>query len=266
MPDVLQRRLRFLSAILIGLTAVVVVQLMQVQLVNHRMYVDWAISINTREIVRATSPRGVIRDRNGYLLVGNEVLYDVGVSPSPAMDVYTMAATLGPVLHMPIAGISQTIGGVDAGVRYVNLAKDVSKEIGESVASITSTLVVPYVKVDLHWQRLYPETTLAAYALGFCNACHEDENDENIPEEEQCVRICYGVEGFYDVDLEPVNTVWEGPVDLYGDAVPWEVTSVALPHAGAELQLTIDRTVQLVVEQELAYSLDAYQAESGTII
>lgn len=63
-----------------------------------------------------------------------------------------------------------------------------------------------------------------------------------------------------------MNTVWMGPVDVYGDAVPWEVTPVALPHAGAELQLTIDRTVQLIVEQELAYSLEAYQADSGTII
>jgi len=269
MPEVLQRRLRFLSALLVGMTCVIVVQLMQVQLLNHRYYADWANEINTREIVRSAAPRGIIRDRNGYLLAGNEVLYDVGVSPNPRMNIERVATTLGFVLHMPASYLSQTISQTTSGVQtntyYVLLAEDVSKEIGEQVAAITDTQVIPFVKVDMQWQRSYPEGTLAAHAIGFCNACDEGAN-AYLPEDQRCTRRCYGVEGYYDVDLKPADTAWKGPVDSFGDAVPWEVTSVALPHAGAELQLTIDRSVQLMVEEELAYSLDTYQAEGGTII
>jgi cell division protein FtsI/penicillin-binding protein 2 len=55
-------------------------------------------------------------------------------------------------------------------------------------------------------------------------------------------------------------------VDSVGDLVPWEVVPVVLPQPGATLELTLDRTVQAIAEEELARSVQEYRAQGGTII
>ena len=61
-----RRRLQLVSALLIGLVFVLMVQLVQVQIVDHRFYKEWGKEQRERHIVMADSPRGVIRDRDGH--------------------------------------------------------------------------------------------------------------------------------------------------------------------------------------------------------
>ncbi len=238
-----RRRLRLLVTLLIGILLVIVAQLAQVQIVNHRFYKEWGEWQSVRTIVMAEPPRGAIRDRDGYLLAGNAVLYSIEAAPS-LVDVETAAAALGSLLHVPAAHVETLL---DSEASWVSIASPVSKEVGEQIADLRlrGITVLPL------WAREYPEGVLASHVIGFCNV------------EGKCF---YGVEGFHDALLRPERVEWEGPVDPASEQIPWAVVPVVLPQPGTDLVLTLDRTVQALVEKELARSVQEYQAEGGTII
>ena len=239
-----RRRLRLVSTLLIGVVLVIVAQLVQVQIVDHHFYEEWGKDQLVRPIVMAEPPRGVIRDRTGHLLAGNAVMYSVEADTVYVVDTEAEAAALGSLLPVSVSHIKQLLESEDL---WVQIASPVSKEVGEQIVG----LGLPGITVRSLWMREYPEGVLAPHLLGFCNA-------EGVG--------FYGVEGFYDVLLQPERAKWEGPVDPTSEQIPWTVAPVMLPQPGTELVLTLDRTVQLLVERELARSVREYQADGGTII
>jgi cell division protein FtsI/penicillin-binding protein 2 len=100
------------------------------------------------------------------------------------------------------------------------------------------------------WEREYPEGTLASHALGFSTV----------------MTGYYGIEGFYDAMLRPEPMRWEGPVDIASVPIPWKPVFGEFPRRGVNLELTLDRMVQMLVEEELARAVQEYQAEGGTIM
>jgi cell division protein FtsI/penicillin-binding protein 2 len=239
-----RRRLRLMGTLMIGLVVVIVAQLVQVQVVDHQFYKDWATDLRERSVAMADPHRGVIRDRNGHLLAGNAVMWSIEADTAYVVDVEAASAELGPLLHVPSVQMEQLLRSDSA---WVQIVPPVSKEVGEQVAALR----IPGIRVEPLWTREYPEGVLASHVIGFCNT-------EG--------RGFYGVEGFHDVLLQPKRVDWKGPVDLASEQIPWAVAPLLLPQPGVELVLTLDRTVQALVEDELARSVQEYQAEGGTII
>jgi cell division protein FtsI/penicillin-binding protein 2 len=239
-----RRRLKLVAAVLIGLVVMLVAQLAQVQIVDQDFYKGWAKEQRERIIAIADPPRGVIRDRDGRLMAGNEVMYSIEADPVYVVDATGVAVALAPLLHMPAAEIEQWLR---SDVLWAQIASPVSKETGEQVAD----LGLQGIKVKPLWARAYPENSLASHVIGFCNVQGTG---------------FYGVEGFYDAELQPKKVEYRGPVDPASEQVPWTVAPVVLPKAGDELILTLDRTVQALVEDELMRAVQEYGAQGGTII
>jgi len=239
-----RRRLRLVIALLIGCVLVIVAQLVQVQIVDHGFYKDWAEEQRERIVALDQSPRGVIRDRDRHLLAGNAVMCSIEADTAYVVDAGAAAADLAPLLHMPAAHIEQLLRSERP---WVQIASPVSKELGEQIAALGHQGIT----VRPLWAREYPEGALASHVIGFCNADGTG---------------FYGVEGFYDALLRPEQVEREGAVDPASEQIPWAVAPVLLPQPGAELVLTLDRTVQALVEEELARSVREVQAEAGTII
>ena len=242
--EIPRRRLRLMSALLSALAMVIVVQLVKVQIVDHRFYKEWGREQRERSIAIADPPRGVIRDRAGHLLAGNGVRYSVEAAPVYVVDATAAATALSPRLHLPLGQVESQLRS-DA--PWALLAASVPKETGEEIAS----LGLRGITVRPQWVREYPEGSLTAYVTGFCNADGEG---------------FYGVEGFYDDLLRPRTVEWHGPVDPSSEQIPWAVAPVVLPHPGTELVLTLDRTIQALAEEELSRSLVEFQAQGGTVI
>ena len=244
-----QRRLRLLIALLTVFLFVVNVQLFKVQIVDHEFYARWAEEQRVRSIRMDQPPRGVIRDRDGCLLAGNGVRYAIEAAPVHVRYRQEAAEDLASVLHMPAAYLEGQLSSRDDNGNYrqwIRIAPSVSREVGERVAE----LGIGGVTVKPLWRRIYPEGALASHTLGFATA----------------ETGYYGVEGFYDAMLQPEPVEWEGPVDVESVPVPWKPISGEFPRRGVDLELTLDRTVQMLVEEELARAVAAYQAEAGTII
>jgi cell division protein FtsI/penicillin-binding protein 2 len=238
-----RRRLRLVSIMLAGFVLVLVAQLVQVQIINHGFYSAWALEQYKQQIVIVQPPRGMIRDRNGYLLAGNSVMYSVEADTRYVKDVEELAAELGALLPRPAVEIERLLKSSDD--PWVVIGPPVSKEVGEQVASRG----LSGITVRSLWTREYPEGHLASHALGFCNA------------EDECF---YGVEAFYDSILRPEEP--EKETDPVDEEVLWAGPPVVFPKPGADLVLTLDRAIQMMVEEELARAVQEYQADGGTII
>ncbi|MCX7682253.1 MAG: hypothetical protein N2508_09885, partial [Anaerolineae bacterium] len=163
MAEALHYRLQFIGVLAGAFALMLVVQLVRVQLVEHHFYEEWGREQRERSITIADAPRGVIRDRNGHLLAGNGVAYAVEAAPAYVVDARGVAAALSPLLHLPASQIEEWLHG---DLLWVPLASPVAKELGEQVAA----LGLPGISVRPLWTREYPEGTLAAHVLGFCNA------------------------------------------------------------------------------------------------
>ncbi len=244
-----KRRLILLITLLAGCVVVVVIQLIKVQVVDHQFYRNWALEQQVRAITMDTPPRGVIRDRDGNLLAGNAVRYAVEAAPAYIVNKEAAAAELASVLHMPASHIEAALSrrGEDQQLRtWVLLAPSVSREVGEAVMALKAGGIT----VRPLWQRAYPEGTLASHALGFTTM----------------ITGYYGVEGYYDAMLRPEVVEYVGPVDISSVPIPWQPIAGELPRRGVDLELTLQRTVQALAEEELLRSLQRYGAEAGTII
>jgi cell division protein FtsI/penicillin-binding protein 2 len=230
---------------MIALTAVIVLHLARVQLVDYATYRESADEQRLRIIAVGDGARGSIYDRNGHLLAGNGVRYAIEAAPAYVTDPATAAAALSPVLERPAEELEELLEGDGL---WVQVAAQVSKETGERVAE----LGLLGITVRPAWIREYPEGDLAAHVLGFCT---------------MEITGYYGVEGYYDAVLRPPQVERTPvPVDTANEEVPWAVEPMVLPAPATSLELTIDRTVQALAEEELMRSVLQFQAKGGTII
>lgn len=244
-----RRRLVLVMTLLGAGVLLTVAQLVKVQVLDHQFYARWAEEQRVRSIRMDQPPRGLIADRSGHVLAGNGVIYAVEAAPAHIRDKEQAAKALAAVLHMPASHLEAELIREDAQGNYrqwVRIASSVSKDVGEDVAGLS----LGGITVKPVWQRAYPEGSLASHVLGFATS----------------ETGYYGVEGFYDPMLHPEPVEWVGPVDVESVPIPWQPISGEFPRRGVNLELTLDRMVQGLIEDELARALKAYGAQSGTII
>ena len=238
-----RRRLAFIAGLSLVVSLVLVGQLVQVQLFRHAELVQAAEALYTRR-GEITPLRGRIYDQRGHLVAGNQVEYEVSVTPELVADPVAVAIRLAPLLQRDPLSLWEAITRQQ---RWVLLAPRVEKSVGEQIAG----LGLAGVNVVPRWRRVYPEGTLGAHLLGFVNA-------EQVG--------YYGVEGFYQQELAGSQGTRVDRRDPYGGRIPLSLAQGDPPRPGADLVLTVDWTVQAVVEAELDRALEETGAEQGCII
>ncbi|MGD8456243.1 MAG: penicillin-binding protein 2 [Anaerolineales bacterium] len=210
------------------------------------------------------APRGHIYDRTGHLLAGNKIVYEVGVELEYVKDAGTIAQVLNAVLGMDygeayeIASIPYNkdeaiYAVVERGVpadkaafiqAYLEQwAQD--KENGvDTLGNLDGLVIFPYLHRD------YPEGELASPVIGF--VAFDEEGYEEVG--------YYGVEEEYNDDLAgDKQQIWV-PFN------PNDVTETPDSPNGVSLVLTLDREIQLMVEEMVDKAIEDYSALSATII
>ena len=202
--------------------------------------------------------RGEIYDRNGYLLAGNQTVFEIGVTLDEIDNVEYIADTLVSILDMDYETVMRKMTDVSDEQVYVMLADFVSSEDAEKIEKIKSDIETEregrYVAGQeslggLHFRehlsRSYPEKTIAANVIGFVNRSE---------------RGYFGVEEKYN-DLLAGN-----PVEVWVPADPNRVEEIPHVPDGTTLILTIDRELQAATETILDDALVTHGARAGTII
>ncbi len=242
-------RLRLVAVLLIAALLPILGQLLRLQVLEHSRYQSEAAALVQRQYALPASPWGVVLDRNGDLLVGNLPVYDIGAEITMITDTHIAASVLAPLLNLPEAQLLKmlTPPSEASGIIWRPLACRIPEETAQKIKALNW----PWITMTPGWERYYAEGTLAAHTLGFVNARG----------------VGYGVQAFQIrfLQSEPLSRTGT----LSGDNSPIAdelIENSFVPYRGADLRLTIDRTMQAYVEGVLDQAIVDYKAAGGTIL
>ena len=245
------RRMAATQAIFLGVALLIVGQLVRWQIIERDDLLSGMISGQTY-LLTVPSQRGLILDRNHDLLALNNYDYTIEAAPNQIApeDEESIARTVASVLGCPVEQVRK---GIQGDKDYAQIAWQVPREVGKAIIGLR----IQGIYANPIPVRVYPEHTLAAHTLGFVAG-----------DEEEGTKGYYGLEGFYDKHMKGKEGLREERWD------PWSPSSFAdkraqnwtLPQDGRTLVLTIDRTIQYLIEQELYAAIERYGAESGSIV
>ena len=232
----IRRRLLFIFFITFLIMVALVFRLGWVQFVmagdlQQKAWEQWNRSIPTR------SSRGNIYDRNGQLLAGSATVETIVAVPPQIEDPSFTARALAPVLEMNEERIYELITQKRAAV-YIK------RKVDEEVAKEVRLLNLPGITFTHETKRFYPNGSLLSQLLGFVGM------DQGWA----------GLEIYYEDLLKGRDGQIVFPTDNLGREIPG-VRRYIPPKEGMNLYLTIDETIQFIVERELSKAMIEYEPE-----
>ncbi len=224
----IRKRLYFFFGVILMAAAALICRLAWIQIVRYedlsRMAQEqWNRSIPTRSL------RGSIYDCQGRLLAGNITVDTVVAIPPQVENAQGSADLLAPLLKMDRDKIYDLLT-MDRSMIY--LKRKVEPEISQQIRD----LKLPGIAFTPEGRRYYPGGKLASQLLGFVGM------DQGWS----------GLEIYYEDHLKGREGEILFPSDAWGRQLPYEGRRFVAPGEGADLHLTIDETIQYIVERELS--------------
>ena len=134
---------------------------------------------------------------------------------------------------------------------WIQLARKVPRDIKEKIEKLT----ISGIGFEKDEKRLYPEASMAAQLLGFVGF---DKFGRDVG--------YFGIEGFWDRILKGKSGRLGQEKDPFGLPILVGKYRPIPPKKGSALYLSIDRTIQFIVEKKLAQATEKYGAREGTVI
>jgi cell division protein FtsI/penicillin-binding protein 2 len=253
-------RFNLLGTLFTLLAGLIVVQMVRVQLNPEQVAHFRGQRDDLEGEWRTVYPkRGLIYDRLGHLLAGNVTVYEVGVELAQVENPHTIALTLNVVLGLDYNEVYQAVNREPSPTSvYVVLDDYVSQERVDRLENFRDDIQTTYgnsrdeeapslagLVYQPHLQRSYPEKDVASNILGF---------------------VSREGEGYFGIE-EKFNELLAGsPVSVWVPLDPNRAEEVPEISDGADLVLTLDRSIQATVEDIVDNAVESNGAESGTIV
>jgi cell division protein FtsI/penicillin-binding protein 2 len=248
-------RLNKLGALILLIGIIFIGRLFYRQVIERAQFVALAEKQYYTEI-NQPAQRGqiFIRDRDSQNLVdqkqdglfpvaSNLELFNVVIVPRHVKDKRAAAQKLASLIDM---GEEDIYNAINNDRLYISpLKKRLSKEVADKI----DALQVTGISTEGQYYRFYPENTFLSHALGFVDAEGSGR---------------YGLEEYYDGLLKGDGGVLKGVKDNMGKIV--EVQQSEPGKAGADIALTIDRSIQYMAEQKLKNGIEKYGADGGSLL
>lgn len=205
------------------------------------------------QIVNA--PRGLIYDVQGHILATNVVRDDVYIEPiqfgvdhpdtdSFQADLQRQAHTLHQIL--PDVGEDELIKDFTSGRAAVRIAGPIDPSQSQQLRG----LHLPDIFLEPRTWRIYPGGELAAQVLGYV------QDGQGV----------YGIEGKYNTLLAGKPGSFTAETDLNGNPLTVGASSGQQAINGADITLTIDSSIQYLVQTALTDTVKEQGAQSGTVV
>ncbi len=241
-------RIPLVAAIFVIFTAVVVVRLFYLQVVDHRSYASLATSQHSlRDTIFAKRGSIYATDTlsgSPFLLASNETLNLCYISPKEITDKEKVLSTLVSVL-----GVKRE--DIESKWNSESMYQVVAHRLTKSQSDAIEAAELKGVALQAENWRYYPENTLASAVLGFVN----NEGQGN-----------YGIEGTFNDILTGENGFLNEETDTYGVKIAFGNNGSKKAVDGSSIYLTIDRYIQGMAEKYLTETLKRHSADSGQVI
>ncbi len=242
-------RTRILAGLILIISAIFVLRLFYLQIIQHDHYVALAQEEQVKKD-RLPASRGEIYALNGdtpVKLVMNETVYTVFVDPVTITEKDDVVDAM-----KSIAGGNVRKGFEDLldkkETRYQIIATRVTRAQADKIKE-KDLKGIGFMAVS---QRVYPEGQMAAQILGFVNA-------EGIGN--------YGIEGYMNDDLSGVDGRLETVTDVSDVPLTVGDRNIREPAVnGKNIVMSVDRNIQSKVEKALADGLQRTGATNASVV
>ncbi|MCC9076540.1 penicillin-binding protein 2 [Litorilinea aerophila] len=204
--------------------------------------------------------RGIMVDRDGVPLVVNRYFYQISATPRQLETEEArieVARQLHDLIGLPYDHTMSVLTNYQDAY-FAVLANDVSLTEAQKILDFKAlqekeNVIYPLQQVHVRPtpRRFYPQESLFAHLTGFVR-----------PD----LGGVMGLEAYYDEFLRQDGAGLLGGRQDGLESLPEEVRRFVPSDVGKDLVLTLDRTVQWIIRDELAQGLAQYRAEAGTII
>lgn len=195
--------------------------------------------------IRLLPERGEIRTSDGFSIAANRLSYLVFANPKEIKDTDYASDRLAKLLEIDPASVSAALS---QNRFWVPIKPNVDNKTKEAVEK----LKLPGVGFEEQYVRFYPEASMAAQLIGFVG---KDDAGED--------KGYFGLEGYYQRQLKGKVGIATQIHDAFGRPILAEINNNSSEIDGRTLNLTIDRTIQYILEKKLKDGVDSYQAVSG---
>ncbi len=217
--------------------------------------IEWdklnALALKQQTIKTEIPPhRGRIRTSDGLLLAADHYLYSIRVNSKMTrdpQDQIKIGGELAAILGQPIG----TVMGKLQADKPDWLVRDVSAQTGEAIIALKEKYRLTNLDVEMRLTRFYPAGSLAGPVVGFVNVERKPSS---------------GIEAYMNMPLSGKPGKLNAVGDAMRDVIPFDVQTNVAAEDGAEIILTIDATMQRIVETELANAIRSTRATSGCVI
>ncbi|MBU0649581.1 penicillin-binding protein 2 [Patescibacteria group bacterium] len=234
------------------LSIIAVARLFGIQILSHKEYSAQAYA-QYANYITIPAKRGEILTSDGYPLASNQVSYLLYVEPKRLKDRQQLLQAVLSVLPQEIRGPEQARLEklLDYNLHWIALEHNLAPEQKRQLEEFD----LPGVGFEEEPVRFYPEGSLATHVLGYV-AEQEDGTKGGY----------YGIEAAFNGDLAGRQGKVTEETDALGLSILTGGFSKIKPVDGKNIHLTIDRTVQYIIEKKLKEGVEKYDAGDGVII
>ena len=250
-------KIRVLSVFFLVLFAGLIVRLFYWQVIKGATLSSEAKSQYESSTV-TSAPRGNILASDGSFWVLRTQDYTLWANPKELTDSPTAVAQKLANLLVPdptdkTALLTETLKIQDL------LGKDVSwvaleTKVADATKKNIEALEFPGIGFDPEDSSFYPEASSAAQLLGFVG---KDQNGDNVG--------YFGLEGYYDLPLSGKPGFFGSEKNALGAPIISNNSTQVSAIPGVDLETSIDKRIQTLIESQLADGIQKYGAIGGSV-
>ena len=223
--------------------SVFAVRLIDIQVIKGPELASDALSQRLRT-TQIPAIRGSILDTKGAPLAVTVEARNVTADQTLVTDPVAVGTALGPILGVDPSVLANRLTGTK---RYMYIAKDLSPKTWKEIEALR----LPGIFSEPTSRRIYPGDSLAANVVGFVGADGKGLGG-----------IEYGMQDL--LAGKPGTMTYErgagGRVITTSDVSGSDATQ------GSDVQLTIDRDIQLIAQNQIVKQVKASRSDSGTVV
>ena len=234
-------------AAFIGLFSIFSFRLIYLQAIKHDEYAGLAAEKHIyKQIIHAE--RGTILDSNNEVLANNIPVQTVVADATHINNREATAALVSKELGLPAAEVAEKLS---SDRRYIILKREVSEAQAGALRAKLRAANLRGIYFEHDATRVYPNGSMLCHVIGFTDFDHHGIQGVEASMEE----YLHGHDGFRFIEH---NRAGQEIVPYRGQERP--------PRDGYQVHLTIDLSLQNIVENEIDAAMDEYSPQKATII
>ncbi len=230
---------------LILLFLIIGYRLISLQIFQHDLYKSKAESQH-KGTITIPALRGSIMDRKYVVLANSLALTSITADPTLIKDRHKTAVLLSQILGDSEEVLESKLG---AATRFVWIARKLDDDKVQKIIKLELPGI--FTMKETTGKRFYPKGELASHILG-CTGIDDQGLD--------------GIEAVMDSYLKGKPGKMTAEMDLVGRLIPGGISSLVNATSGYNVVLTIDESIQYIVETALEKAVKAYGADTGSVL